>query len=100
MQLSLCLSFYLRHNFRGYTVGTTVGFQVEIVEALAPQISPINPMEVLTVAYENLFDFSLKGHFFRSAQMEGTVSYPVLRKRERSLHTCAQDVQITRTVTT
>jgi hypothetical protein len=28
-----------------------------------------------------------------------TVSYPVPRKRERSLHTCAQDVQITRTVT-
>jgi hypothetical protein len=25
----------------------------------------------------------------------GPVSYPVLRKRERSLHTCAQDVQIT-----
>jgi hypothetical protein len=24
------------------------------------------------------------------------VSYPVPRKRERSLHTCAQDVQITR----
>jgi hypothetical protein len=28
-----------------------------------------------------------------------TVSYPVSRKREQSLHTCAQDVQITRTVT-
>jgi hypothetical protein len=28
------------------------------------------------------------------------VSYPVLRKRERSLHTCVQDVQITRIVTT
>jgi hypothetical protein len=27
------------------------------------------------------------------------LSYPVLRKRERSLHTCAQDVQITRIVT-
>jgi hypothetical protein len=26
-------------------------------------------------------------------------SYPVPRKRERSLHTCAQDVQITRIVT-
>jgi hypothetical protein len=26
------------------------------------------------------------------------VSYPVPRKRERSLHTCAQDVQITRMV--
>jgi hypothetical protein len=28
-----------------------------------------------------------------------SVSYPVPRKRERSLHTCAQDVQITRMVT-
>jgi hypothetical protein len=28
------------------------------------------------------------------------MSYPVLRKRERSLHTYAQDVQITRIVTT
>jgi hypothetical protein len=27
------------------------------------------------------------------------LSYPVPRKRERSLHTCAQDVQITRMVT-
>jgi hypothetical protein len=27
------------------------------------------------------------------------VSYPVPRKRERSLHTCAQDVQITRMTT-
>jgi hypothetical protein len=27
------------------------------------------------------------------------VSYPIPRKRERSLYTCAQDVQITRTVT-
>jgi hypothetical protein len=27
------------------------------------------------------------------------LSYPVPRKRERSLHTCAQDVQITRTIT-
>jgi hypothetical protein len=27
------------------------------------------------------------------------LSYPVPRKRERSLHTCAQDVQITRMAT-
>jgi hypothetical protein len=37
MELSLHLSFYLRRSFRGYTVGTTAGFPVEIVEALAPQ---------------------------------------------------------------
>jgi hypothetical protein len=29
----------------------------------------------------------------------GQLSYPVPRKRERSLHTCAQDVQITRMAT-
>jgi hypothetical protein len=31
--------------------------------------------------------------------LDEQVSYPVPRKRERSLHTCAQDVQITRIVT-
>jgi hypothetical protein len=30
---------------------------------------------------------------------EALLSYPVSRKRERSLHTCAQDVQITRMAT-
>jgi hypothetical protein len=37
MELSLRLHFYLRRSLRGYTVGTTAGFPVEIVEALAPQ---------------------------------------------------------------
>jgi hypothetical protein len=37
MELSLRLSFYLRRSLGGYTVGTTVGFQVKIVEYLAPQ---------------------------------------------------------------
>jgi hypothetical protein len=37
MELILHLSFYLRCSLGGYTVGTTVGFQVETVEALAPQ---------------------------------------------------------------
>jgi hypothetical protein len=37
MELSLCLSFYLRCSLGGYTVSTTVGFPVEIMEALAPQ---------------------------------------------------------------
>jgi hypothetical protein len=30
---------------------------------------------------------------------DGAVSHPVPRNRERSLHTCAQDVQITRMTT-
>jgi hypothetical protein len=37
MELSLHLNFYLRRSLRGYTVGTTTGFPVEIVEALASQ---------------------------------------------------------------
>jgi hypothetical protein len=37
MELSLLLSFYLKHNLRGYTVGTTTGFLIEIIKALAPQ---------------------------------------------------------------
>jgi hypothetical protein len=36
-----------------------------------------------------------KKYHFRDKKM----SYPVSRKRERSLHTCAQDVQITHMVT-
>jgi hypothetical protein len=36
MELSLRLSFYLRHSLRGYMVGTTVVFPVKIMEALAP----------------------------------------------------------------
>jgi hypothetical protein len=37
MELSLRMSFYLRCNLRGYTVGTTPGFLVEIMEALDMQ---------------------------------------------------------------
>jgi hypothetical protein len=37
MELSLCLSFYLKRSLGGYTVGTTAGFPVKIMEALAPQ---------------------------------------------------------------
>jgi hypothetical protein len=36
MELSLLLSFQLRCSLRGYMMGTTVGFQVETVESLAP----------------------------------------------------------------
>jgi hypothetical protein len=35
MELSLCWPFYLKHGPGGYTVGTTAGLPVEIVEALA-----------------------------------------------------------------
>jgi hypothetical protein len=35
MELSLNMSFYLRCSLGGYMVGTTAGFPVEIVEALA-----------------------------------------------------------------
>jgi hypothetical protein len=37
MKFSLRLSFYLRHSLRGYIMGTTAGFPVKIMEALAPQ---------------------------------------------------------------
>jgi hypothetical protein len=37
MELSLRLNFYLRHSLMGYTVGTTAGFLVEIMETLALQ---------------------------------------------------------------
>jgi hypothetical protein len=37
MELSLRQSFYLRRSLGGYMVGTTTGFPVKIVGALAPQ---------------------------------------------------------------
>jgi hypothetical protein len=37
MELSIRLSFYLRRSLGGYTVSTTAGFPVKIVEALALQ---------------------------------------------------------------
>jgi hypothetical protein len=37
MELSVRLSFLPQMQPRGYTVGTTVGFPIKIVEALAPQ---------------------------------------------------------------
>jgi hypothetical protein len=36
MELSIHLSFYLRHNLGDYTVDTIAGFSVKIVEALCP----------------------------------------------------------------
>jgi hypothetical protein len=35
MELSLHLSFYLRHSLGGYTVDNTTEFPIKIVEALA-----------------------------------------------------------------
>jgi hypothetical protein len=37
LELSLDLSIYLKRSIRGYTVGTTIGFPVKIVDALAPR---------------------------------------------------------------
>jgi hypothetical protein len=37
IEFSLRLSFYLKRSLRSYTVGTTVGFPVETIEALAPR---------------------------------------------------------------
>jgi hypothetical protein len=37
--VSLCLSFYNRCNLGGYTMGTTTGFPVEIVDALTQDLT-------------------------------------------------------------
>jgi hypothetical protein len=37
--------------------------------------------------------------FFKFQGLTAKLSHPVPRNRERSLHTCAQDVQITRMAT-
>jgi hypothetical protein len=64
MQLILHLSFHLIDSLKSYTVGTTAGFRVKIVEALARQTSPPTPTKVPTVACEHLFHLSLRGHIF------------------------------------
>jgi hypothetical protein len=64
MPISLRLSFHLRRILEAYTVGIATGFQVEIVEALAPQTSPSNPTEAPRVACEHIFRLPLSGHFF------------------------------------
>jgi hypothetical protein len=57
-----------------------MGFEVKIVEALAPQTSPLNPIEVPAEVCEHLFRVPLRGLFGRRS-MEGTgatvrVKYP------------------------
>jgi hypothetical protein len=42
-ELSLRLTFQLRHSLEGYTVGTTAGFPIETVEALAPRSHHLIP---------------------------------------------------------
>jgi hypothetical protein len=54
MELSLYLSFYLRHSLGGYMMDTTMGFPIKIMEALSPIILTSNPTEVSIVPYENL----------------------------------------------
>jgi hypothetical protein len=45
MDLSLLLSFYLKHSLGSYTVATTVGFPVKIIKGLAPQSPATRSME-------------------------------------------------------
>jgi hypothetical protein len=47
IELSLCLSFYLRHSIVSYMAGTTVGYPVKIMEALAPQSHHRTPWKCL-----------------------------------------------------
>jgi hypothetical protein len=45
-------------------VGTTMGFLAEIVEAVVPQISLLNPAEMATVEYGCLLHLPLRGFYF------------------------------------
>jgi hypothetical protein len=42
-----------------------------------------------------LICFENQNEFYSNLNISTQLSYPVPRKRERSLHTCAQDVKIT-----
>jgi hypothetical protein len=74
-----------------------IEFKIELQPGTAPiakapyKMSPVE-MKELKTQLQGLFD---KGYIRTSTPL----SYPVPRNRERSLHTCAQDVQITRMAT-
>jgi hypothetical protein len=74
-----------------------IEFKIELQPGTAPiakapyKMSPVE-MKELKTQLQGLLD---KGYIRTSTPL----SYPVPRNRERSLHTCAQDVQITRMAT-
>jgi hypothetical protein len=74
---------------RGQVIKTTTQPQTSIEprSAAAETKRPEQPQEQPTTQAEV------------PAMNTSALSYPVLRNRERSLHTCAQDVQITRMAT-
>jgi hypothetical protein len=48
---------------------------------------------------EPILEVEIREGQLEEAKLKEILSYPVPRKRERSLHMCAQDVQITRMAT-
>jgi hypothetical protein len=74
-----------------------IEFKIELQPGTAPiakapyKMSPVE-MKELKTQLQGLLD---KGYIRTSTPL----SYPVSRNRERSIHTCAQDVQITRMAT-
>jgi hypothetical protein len=64
IQFSPLPSYHLGHGLGGYTVGTTTGIPVEIVQAVVPQTSLPNPMEMSAVVYGRLLHLPLRGFLF------------------------------------
>jgi hypothetical protein len=54
MELRRSLSFYLRRSLRGYTVGTTPGFKVELMEALPHNLTTESHRSAYNTIWESV----------------------------------------------
>jgi hypothetical protein len=61
--------------------------------------SEISNENVIMASFDDVPEEARKAFEEHKKAREEKVSHPVPRNRERSLHTCAQDVQITRMAT-
>jgi hypothetical protein len=71
IQFSPLLSYHLEHDLRGYTLGTTMGTPVEIVEAMIPQTSSLDHAKMPIVVYGRLLHLPLRRFYFSPTQTEG-----------------------------
>jgi hypothetical protein len=85
IQFSPLLSYHFEHGLGGYMVVTTTRIPAEIVQAVVPQTTSLNPVEMPTIVYGQLLYLPLRGFYFSLPEMEGTgaivrVKYPGARR--------------------
>jgi hypothetical protein len=83
-------------KFRSYLVGTKVIVYTDHASLKYLLTKKDAKPRLIRILLLHKFDLEIRD---KKRVENSMVSYPIPRKRERSLHTCAQDVQIIRTVT-